>query len=319
MKIYKALPILLVSTLLAGCNLFQKQENKAKKYSNESTEEVAYDKYDKSMNSFAGDDSSDDDLKIVDSSISELSDEIISPNGTTLQKYDVSTNNKFNIYYDADNLMGRVVSDTSSSAKMNYFGGQNSINMKVNATGDFYAKETKVSDTEYKTDIINVDSKNYYSSTLPTSMFFLQFSAAFSTKTNFSLSIMDPASYALLTEEVKAHYKFYVDDNIITMTCTGSETVEDSEYTLVEEFNITTQFVFEDEKISAYYNLENTTTYTYKEDSYYGAGVKNVQKRNMYHKSVATHEKVDLNLDYSSYTTASYYNFNSMYANSDIG
>lgn len=319
MKMIKVLPILLTAALLAtGCSS-KKVSYDVKKYKNEVTHAEFYEAYTKAM---------DETVKIPSEPDQNMFD--YTAKGSSRDIYKVTTkiegkvHNEGNIQedetlevqYDADNVMGHVKGEAEMDykVKMNY--GESDGEAIQKTQTDFYGKETKIDDSNYKLDIVNASAKLAYSRMNSTPSFASNLFNKAATKLGYNyLPVFDEATYNAFPEEEKANFKFYNDKNVLTVAYATEGNDETSNYKVEYKNSIVAQMSFKENKFSYVIVVENDENYEYlaNVDQFVVGEIEETHSATSY-KMTLDLSPVELEYDYSNFEESTYsYSVNSMF------
>ncbi|MBO4856309.1 MAG: hypothetical protein J5511_02935 [Bacilli bacterium] len=268
MKFTKILPVIAVTALLTGCNLFKSGPSfKASKYKNESTCKDVYEAYEDGLEK-AGVPTTPDP---VDFSLKGAFQYLVKEEVKLNNKVRASSNIKEAVEFVSEFDKDSVVAHTNIKGSLDYesVSGYNAIKytMKQNAKNESYAQETTKGEG-YELTIANFsegyyDAEDHANATLYTSFF----SQTMNMSSFTMMSLLSPTSYESMTDEQKAQYKFYKDGNLLTMV----NDVEDSMSSEVVEATLKgqaiLQYKIEGKKLSYFIQSGQTVEYKYLQAS----------------------------------------------------
>ena len=261
----KFIPVLTLTALLAGCNLFG---GKAPKFA-DSGEEVEYSYfYDKSRDEIFNGEIYDTEVKFTDRVVKyssyEMNKSVTTRDRKEISKTEMAINRKGETQYDVDNAVAKLTSEGKSVYKANADEGNASYNITEKTEG-FYQFE-KESGTRFLV-YANTKTKEYtrneqVSSSRKQDQIFddLIRNDLYGLVNQFNMYVPGSSSEA-------KDYLFYIkDDSLFTLTVTKEDTTKASEYNLVTKTKLKVQLNTTDSKQSLKVSNEVQRDYTYTKD-----------------------------------------------------
>ena len=267
MKIFKILPVLAAAALLTGCNLANSGSSiKPSKYKKEATHAEIYEAYQTAFEN-SGVPSTPDPVDFSYKGASKyIVDARIERNGVVKAAEKITEIVESLVEFDKDSLVAHTKLNGSLRAEMNNGYGSLKYDMKQSAKNESYAQEVE-KEAGYELTVANLSQGDYNSSTNTSAVLYGQLlSATFSNSSYNMVSLVTPDSYASMSNEEKANFKFYKDGNVLTQVSTFENTSSTETKETKYHGESIAQFEIKDKKLNYYVEIHQVEQETYLED-----------------------------------------------------
>lgn len=304
MKFNRIAPILMTAALLVtGCTI-RSNNVSFKKFSHEVNIDEVHQAYDKLAAEKAGIPTDDTkfDFKFKGNAYGTMKSQSII-NDKKLLNENIKIEDNYDLAFDASNVMAHSKVKYSLSGKISQGFGQLEYDVSQKGNTEYYAKETKKQENSYTLEIINVKTKRFSSEDRMYESLFGNFLKRSGSMAGLSeVSLISKSAYEELTEKEKANYKFYVDNNVITVTYAGEISDESETSKSVSNTSYTLQYLVSDEQVKISIKTAYKSEREILQDfGNYVKGQKNIDEYTSEYVCTLSLKPVELSYDYSSF------------------
>ena len=267
MKKTRFIPILALTALLAGCDLFGGNKMKAPSFAKEG-EEVKYSEFTSALqeavnNSEVADNNSLLGDRYEKASVSQAEINTVKLEKKEISKSDRQMTSKSEAQYDADNLVAKVTGESKSTYK--YSDDERTDSETSSMKTESYLQFDKINGLKTLV-TANAKTKTYFSTTTVTGNQTEERVFDSATRSDMT-SIFNVFSYSVPTSESNAkEYLFYINNDVLFTLSQNTDTEDNASpnFTLTTKIKLKAQIDLTSKKEAFRYSYEYKTEYTYK-------------------------------------------------------